>query len=198
MASRLFLIRHGETEWSRLGRHTGRTDLALTEAGEDEARRVASSLAEWKFSAVFASPLRRASATAGLAGFEPTLDDDLMEWDYGEVEGRTNAMIVDENPGWSKWHDSVPGGESAGDVGARADRFIRRTDAIEGDVACFAHGHLLAIMIARWLEMPAADGRRFPLETATVSVLAHKRDDTIIEALNRHCGPPLELPTTPR
>ena len=191
MATRLVLVRHGETEWSRAGRHTGRTDLPLTAAGEDEARRIGPTLADWDFTAVYASPLRRATDTARLAGFAATLDFDLVEWDYGDIEGRTNAAVLDEMPGWSKWYSPVPGGESIEHVGDRADRFLEALDAVDGDVLCFAHGHLLAVVIARWLELPASEGRRFPLQTGTLSVLTRKRDDTIIEALNRACGPPL-------
>lgn len=195
MATRLVLVRHGETEWSRVGRHTGRTDLALTPAGEDEAGRIGPTLEGWEFSAVFASPLQRASETARLAGFVPELDRDLVEWDYGDIEGRTNEAVLDDMPGWSKWHSPVPAGESVEDVGVRADRFLGKLDAVDGDVLCFAHGHLLAVVIARWLEMAAAEGRRFPLQTGALSVLTRKRDDNIIEALNRACGPPLEVPS---
>ncbi|MFW2382541.1 MAG: histidine phosphatase family protein, partial [Acidimicrobiales bacterium] len=129
MAIRLVLVRHGETEWSAKGRHTGRTDIPLTPSGEQEARATAATLAEWDFERIFSSPLSRALSTARLAGFEPELDDDLLEWDYGDAEGRTNAEIVAERPGWSKWAPrseggGVNGGETAGQVGERADRFI--------------------------------------------------------------------------
>ena len=127
MATRLVLVRHGETEWSRHGRHTGRTDLALTAAGEDESRRVGITLKEWTFSVALSSPLQRARDTARLAGYEVEVVDDLMEWDYGAVEGRTNDAITAEHPGWSKWFDPVPGGEQVADVAVRADRFIERT-----------------------------------------------------------------------
>jgi len=191
MSPRLVLVRHGETEWSRVGRHTGRTDVPLTPAGEDEARAIGITLHDWIFAAVFASPLRRARHTARLAGFAPTLDDDLVEWDYGAVEGRTNDAVTAQRPGWSKWFDTVPDGEQVADVAARADRFIDRTVDLPDDVLVFGHGHHLAILVARWLELAPVEGRRFPLATATVSILGHKRDDRVVHALNRPCGPPL-------
>jgi len=188
MVTRLVLVRHGETEWSVNGRHTGRTDIPLTPNGENEARAAAETLAEWDFERVFSSPLQRATRTANLAGFEPELDDRLVEWDYGDAEGRTNAEIVAEKPGWSKWTDGVGNGESAADVGERADSFVSVAGAIEGEVLIFAHGHFLSILVARWLGLPAEDGRFFPLATATVSVLGTKRTDGIIETLNHRCG----------
>ncbi|MGY9073050.1 MAG: histidine phosphatase family protein [Acidimicrobiales bacterium] len=197
MATRLVLIRHGETEWSRSERHTGRTDLPLTEAGSAEARLVTGALAKWDFAGCYSSPLVRAHETARLAGFSPELDDDLMEWDYGDAEGKSNDEIVATSQGWSKWHGTVPGGEKVGEVGARADRFIERVAgrSVEGpdagDLAVFAHGHLLSIMIARWIGMRAADGRRFPLATGSVSVLTSKRADRVLGVLNHRSGNPL-------
>jgi broad specificity phosphatase PhoE len=188
MAARLVLVRHGETEWSRAGRHTGRTDLALTPEGEQEARQVGVTLEGWTFAAAYASPLRRASDTARLAGYDVELDDDLMEWDYGEIEGRTNEEITAERPGWSKWHDDVPGGEQVDEVAVRADRFIERVADDTDDAIVFAHGHLLSMVVARWLGLAPADARRFPLETATMSVLSTKRDFSVVETLNRPCG----------
>ena len=185
---RLVLVRHGETEWSLSGRHTGRTDLPLTAKGEDEARLVPATLTSWEFAHVFSSPLLRARETARLAGFDPVFDDDLMEWDYGEVEGRRNDEITAEQPGWSKWDGLVPGGESVEDVGVRADRFIDRVSQLDGDVVAFAHGHLLSVTIARWLGLDASEGKRFPLATATVTVLGQKRSDRILETLNHSCG----------
>ncbi len=148
----------------------------------------AETLSEWDFERVFSSPLIRARTTAKLAGFDPEIDDRLVEWDYGEVEGRTNAEIVAERPGWSKWSDGVGGGETAGDVGVRADAFIGDAGHVEGEVLVFAHGHFLSIMIARWLGLDATEGRLFPLATATVTVLGTKRADGIIETLNHRCG----------
>jgi probable phosphoglycerate mutase len=196
MADRVILVRHGQTEWSKTGQHTGRTDIGLTTQGEHEARLVVPTLASWTFSQVFSSPLVRAHETARIAGFEPTLDDQLMEWDYGEIEGRRNDEIVAERPGWSKWTSEVPGGESAAEVGARADAFLDRLSLVDGNVAVFAHGHFLSITIARWLGLPAQEGRRFPLATATVSVLGRKRNDTTLETMNHRCGDQLtqEIP----
>jgi broad specificity phosphatase PhoE len=170
------------------GRHTGLTDIPLTRAGEREAALVPGTLDGWKFDAVYASPLVRASETARLAGFEPTIDRDLLEWDYGEYEGMRNDEIVDNEPGWSKWAGPIPGGEEVGDVAERADRFLGRLDDGLGDVLVFAHGHFLSIMIARWLDLDSAEGRRFPLATATVSVVSQKRSDRIIQQLNHRCG----------
>lgn len=188
MASRLVLVRHGETEWSRLGRHTGRTDLALTSKGEAEARLVTGTLESWSFAASYSSPLQRAVETARIAGFDPVLDDTLMEWDYGEIEGRRNDEIVSEVPGWSKWTGEVPGGEQVAQVGARADDFLSHAADTDGDSVVFAHGHFLSIMIARWLGLGATSGRLFPLATATVSVLGAKRGDRTLETLNHRCG----------
>jgi len=188
MAKQIVLVRHGQTEWSRDGRHTGRSDIPLTEQGESEASLVATTLAGWGFRAAFSSPLIRARETARLAGFDPVIDDDLLEWDYGEIEGRTNDAITAEQPGWSKWFDGPSGGESVDEVGARADAFFGRVEAIAGDVVVFAHGHLLSVAIARWLGLPAVEGRRFPLRTATVSVLGAKRDEHVLRIFNQVCG----------
>ncbi|MEM8705093.1 MAG: histidine phosphatase family protein [Actinomycetota bacterium] len=197
MPEQIVLVRHGQTEWSRVGRHTGRTDIGLTDQGENEARLVTGTLAEWNFDAAFSSPLLRARDTARLAGFSPTLDDDLVEWDYGAIEGRTNDEITAERPGWSKWIDGPPGGERADDVGVRADRFLERIAAVGGEVVVFAHGHFLSIAIARWLGLPASEGRRFPLRTATVSVLGAKRDDHVLTLFNHLCGHGLVDPELP-
>jgi broad specificity phosphatase PhoE len=185
--TRLVLVRHGETAWSRSGRHTGRTDVALTEAGEAEARLAGTALDGWAFDAVTSSPLQRAVATASLAGFKPQLDDDLMEWDYGEVEGHTNDTVQESRPGWSKWLDEMPAGEQVADVGDRADSFLQRIGSEAGDVVAFAHGHLLAVMIARWAGLGAAEGRRFPLATGSVTVLGWKRDDRVLVQFNHSC-----------
>lgn len=196
MTSKIVLVRHGETEWSRDGQHTGRTDIPLTELGREQACLVGPTLKGWTFSHRFSSPLQRARETAEISAVSHDpgaliLDDDLLEWDYGKYEGRTNADIVSEEPGWSKWFSDLEGGESAQDVGVRADRAIDRIDAAsdDGPVIVFAHGHFLAIMIARWLCLPAVEGRRFVLETATVSVLSMKRDDRVLRILNYGYAP---------
>lgn len=192
MATRLVVVRHGETDWSRQGRHTGLTDIELTSRGRDEARLVPASLVGWQFGAVVSSPLQRALETAHLAGYEPAHDDNLVEWDYGLVEGRTNDEIVAEQPGWSKWVDEVPGGEQVSDVGRRADAFLATLGNEARDVLVFAHGHFLSILIARWLGLGAEEGRLFPLSTASISVLADKRGDRILAQLNHQCGEHLD------
>ena len=194
MVDRIVVVRHGETEWSRVGRHTGRTDIPLTPTGEQEASLTRVSLGGWTFRRVWASPLQRATATATLAGYDPQLEPTLMEWDYGDIEGRTNDEITAERPGWSKWVDELSGGEHVSDVGARADSFLAHVtgEPIEGDALVFAHGHFLAILIARWLGLPASEGRRFPLTTGSISVLSSKRDDRVLHQLNHRCGDPLD------
>ncbi len=182
----LVLVRHGATEWSTVHKHTGRTDLPLTEDGRAEAARAGRRLAaEWKFANVFSSPLQRARTTAELAGFEaPVIDDDLMEWDYGEHDGRTTLEIRAERPGYSKWKERPPGGESVVEVGERVDRFLTRLSDVEGDTVVFAHGHLLAILIARWLRLDATNGQQFPLKTATLTVLGYRREAPVLYMFN--------------
>src|SRR3954452_23223751 len=165
----LWVVRHGETEWSREGRHTGRTDIPLTEVGRRQAEAVASVLAAHDFAPVLTSPLQRARETGRLAGFgDAVVDDDLAEWDYGDYDGRTTAEIRAERPDWSLWRDGCPGGESAAEVGARADRVVARVRASTGPVLVFAHGHLLRVLAVRWVGLPPQDGARFALEPATV------------------------------
>ena len=181
------LVRHGETEWSRDGRHTGRTDVELTEQGRRDAEALGALLAGRRFALVLMSPLSRASETCRLAGFggvaEPS--DDLLEWDYGEYDGRRTVEIRVERPGWTLWRDGVPGGESADDVGARADRVVARLRELNGDAAVFAHGHLLRVLSARWVGLEAAAGRFFALDTATLSVLGYERETAVIRSWNR-------------
>jgi len=184
---RVWLVRHGETEWARDGRHTGRTDIPLTETGRRQARDLAPRLAGHDFVLVLTSPRSRASETARLAGFDKVaVDDELQEWDYGELEGLTTQEIRARIPGWSIWTGPWPGGETARGVGARADRVIARcvAAAADGDVLLFSHGHFLRVMAARWIELPPRSGGRFALDTATVSVLAWERDTRVIETWN--------------
>ena len=192
MERQLVLVRHGETEWSRTGRHTGRTDIPLTDQGRHEASLVGPTLHGWDFAHQFSSPLIRARETSELSGLtgEVVFDENLMEWDYGIHEGRTNAEIQADEPGWSKWRQPIPDGESVAEVGARADAAIERLAAAadDGPVIVFAHGHYLAILIARWLGLPAIEGRRFVLETATASVIGVKRDDRVLRRFNQRCG----------
>lgn len=177
MPRRVVVLRHAETEWSLASRHTGRTDIPLTDAGCEAARALTGVLADRAFALVLTSPLRRATQTAELAGLEAEHDPDLMEWDYGDYEGRTTAEIRDERPGWSKWSDGVLNGERVEDVGARADRVIARVLATgdEDDVALVAHGHLLRVLAARWLEQPAAFGARLKLAPGHLGELGFER-----------------------
>jgi broad specificity phosphatase PhoE len=183
----IVLVRHGETEWSRDGRHTGRTDVPLTEPGRREAAALGDSLRAWQFELVLASPLARAAETCRLAGLGEValLADDLLEWDYGAYEGRKTKEIREEHPGWTLWRDGVPGGETAADVGARADRVVARLRDAGGDAAVFAHGHVLRVLAARWLGLEAELGRLFALETATLSVLGYERETAVIRLWNR-------------
>ena len=175
--ARLVLIRHGETEWSASGRHTSVTDVPLVEAGRRHAEGLRERLAGRDFALVLTSPRARARETAALAGYGGAIvDEDLVEFDYGEYEGRTTPDIRVERPGWSVWADGAPGGETAAQVGARADRVIERALAAEDDVAVFAHGHLLRILAARWIELPAAYGGHLALDTGSVSELGFERE----------------------
>lgn len=186
----VWLVRHGETEWARLGRHTGRTDIPLTDLGRQQASTVAAKLVGHRFALVLSSPLSRALDTARLAGYARTVttDDDLMEWDYGADEGRTTAEIRVGRPGWSIWDDGPDGGESIEAVGSRVDRVIARVRAQSGDALLFAHAHVLRILTARWIEQSPALGRAFVLSTATVSVLGWEREQPVVERWNEACG----------
>ncbi len=186
----LWLVRHGETEWSRLGRHTGRTDIPLTEAGRAQAAAVARKLSGHEFALVLSSPLARALDTARLAGFGDRVEttDDLLEWDYGADEGLTTQQIRRERPGWTVWRDGPKDGETADEVAERVDRAIERVRAAQGDVLVFAHGHVLRLLAARWLGEPPTEGRLLALSTATVSVLGWERETAVIERWNEACG----------
>jgi probable phosphoglycerate mutase len=183
---RLWLVRHGETEWARLGRHTGHTDIPLTDAGRAQARSLASRLAGLEFTAVLSSPLVRAAETARLSGFDGivTADPDLREWDYGDDEGRTAVEIRSERPGWTIWRNGVRGGEAIEAVAARADRVIARARALEGDTLAFAHGHVGRILAARWVGLPPSAGARLALTTATISILGWDRETPVISRWN--------------
>lgn len=191
----LLLLRHGETEWSRNGRHTGRTDLPLTANGEQQAAALAPVVKSRSLDLVMVSPAARARRTAdlaGLTGYE--IEPDLWEWDYGGYEGITTATIRETTPGWYLWRDGViPGdadhpGESAAQVGARADRVIARAKAAQGDVAVVAHGHFLRVFASRWLGLPPEDGRLFKLDTGTYSRLGFEHAEPVIISWNAPVG----------
>lgn len=182
----IVLARHGETEWSKDGRHTGRTDIPLTEAGRREAMLLRDALGEWSFERVVSSPLQRALETCRLAGLgdAPQTSEDLLEWDYGEYEGITTAEIRESRPDWYLWRDGCPGGEHAADVGRRIDRMIASLDAVEGDVAVFAHGHVLRVMAARWVGLGPESGALLALGTGTLSVLGYERETRVVRRWN--------------
>lgn len=194
----IFLLRHGETQWSRSGQHTGRTDLPLTEAGRAAARGLRPALSGQDFALVLCSPLLRARQTCELAGLidRARFDDDLREWDYGRYEGLTTPQIHEERPGWNVFDDGCPGGESPAEVAARTDRVIARIGrrdpqsggAIGGNVAIFAHGHLLRVLASRWLELPARFGGHLLLDTGTLCTLGHYHGQT--PALRTWNAPP--------
>jgi len=173
-----YLARHGETAWSRSGRHTGRTDVPLTADGDAEARRLGERLRPLDIARVLTSPLRRAARTCELAGFgaNAEVDADLVEWDYGDYEGLRSADIRRERPGWQLFRDGCPGGESASDVAVRADRVIARVREGADSVLVFSSGHLLRVLGARWLGLPATAGQYFLLATASLSALGYEHD----------------------
>ena len=174
----VYLARHGETAWTLSGQHTGLTDLPLTEHGERNARRLEERLRGVTFAKVFTSPLQRATRTCELAGFGALaeIDRDLLEWNYGEYEGRLTTDIHRERPDWQLFRDGCPGGESPKEVGARADRAVKRVRAIDGDVLVFSSGHFLRVFAARWLGLDAAFGRCFVLSTASLSALGYEHN----------------------
>ena len=171
---RIWLFRHGATEWSRNGRHTGTTDLPLLPEGEETARRLAPVASAHSFSLVLSSPLQRARRTAALLGLQDVMiDDDLHEWNYGEYEGVTTATIRETVPEWTIWNGRCPGGETGAQVATRCQRVIERATAASGDVALVAHGHLLRVLAATWLGLPPEDGRFFKLDTGTSVSYTH-------------------------
>ncbi len=176
----VYLARHGETAWSLTGQHTGLTDLPQTEHGERNARNLGERLRGLKFTKVFTSPLQRAARTCELAGFKAAaeIDHDLVEWNYGEYEGRRTVEILQSNPGWQLFRDGCPGGESPAQAGARADRVIHRVRAIRGDVLIFSSGHFLRVFAARWLGLEPAAGKFFLLETASLSAVGYEHNQS--------------------
>lgn len=184
MADRLFIVRHGETEWSANGKHTGVTDLPLTENGIKQAEIAADKLSEEHFELVLCSPRLRARQTAEIAGFSEAAElcDDLVEWDYGEYEGLTSPEIWERHdPNWDLWSDGCPGGESPAQIGDRVDRALEQFRQIEGDGLAIAHGHVLRVFAARWLRMEVAAGAHFKLATAAIGVLGRERKTPTID-----------------
>jgi broad specificity phosphatase PhoE len=192
-APEIVLVRHAETEWSRDGRHTGRTDIPLTEHGRMAARAPAAKLAGRRFQLVLVSPSRRARETCELCGLgeRARTREELLEWDYGEYEGLTTAQILAIRPGWSLWRDGCPGGESPADVGARADRLIAEIRALDGDVAVFSHGHMLRVLGARWIELAPSLGARLRLSTGATCVLGYEHATAALSSWNDAGGEPL-------
>jgi probable phosphoglycerate mutase len=185
-------VRHGATAWSQSQRHTGRSDLPLEAEGREQARDVGRRLAGHHFAQVLVSPLERARETCTLAGFaHATVCDDLREWDYGAYEGLTTAAIREDRPDWSLWADGPPEGETLDQVATRADRVVARARGVPGDVLVFAHAHILRVVAARWLALPAGDGSRWVLSPASVSVLGWERETPVIERWNDTGGEPV-------
>ena len=182
----VLLIRHGETEWSRSGKHTGRTDVPLAEAGIRHAELLGRRLAGRRFAAVFTSPLSRASETCRIAGLsdEAQIRDEVLEWDYGDYDGLTTPEIRESRPGWLLWRDGCPDGEESQQVGGRVDRMIGELRALDGDAALFAHGHVLRVLAARWVGLPPESGGLLALSTATLSVLGYEREVAVIRLWN--------------
>jgi broad specificity phosphatase PhoE len=180
------LVRHGETEWSRTGKHTGKTDIPLTDNGRRDAEVLRSLLAGRRFARVLTSPLSRAAETCRLAGLGDPAEkrEELLEWDYGDYEGRTTPEIREQRPDWNLWRDGCPGGERPGDVAARVDRLIAELRELDGDAALFAHGHVLRVLAARWIELGPEWGARLVLSTATLSALGWERETAAVTLWN--------------
>lgn len=189
MPSEIWLVRHGETEWSRSGQHTSRTDLTLTLEGERQAEHLKRMLVGHSFALVLSSPMKRALETCRLVGLTQGVtfetSDDLREWDYGDYEGLTTTEIQKSAPGWTIFTGSVPNGETVEQVGTRADRVISFALAAEGDVALFGHGHLLRVLAARWVGIEPSEGRLLALSTASLSVLGYERETRVIRLWNQ-------------
>jgi probable phosphoglycerate mutase len=184
-AGRIWLIRHGETEWTLSGQHTGTTDIALTDSGREQARSLATLVAGAHFALTLSSPMSRARETARLAGVsDPEITADLSELGYGEYEGRTTAEIRETNPGWSVWDDDAPGGEKLASAAARCQRVIDRVEAADGDVALFGHGHIFRILGATWIGLAPAGGKILGLSPASVSILGHEHEYRVLDLWN--------------
>jgi broad specificity phosphatase PhoE len=202
--STVYLIRHGETEWAKNGRHTGRSDIPLTDAGREQAGFLLPIFDDVKFARILSSPLQRALETAKLAGLSPSveLDEELLEWDYGDYEGLTTKQIRERVSDWSIWTHLCPNGETIGQVSQRADRVVARLRSISGNVAIFSHGHFLRILVSRWIGLPADHGSRFLLGTSTLSILGYENEVPVIKTWNgplitAACAIPWKRPSIP-
>lgn len=182
----IVLVRHGETEWSKNGRHTSFTDIPLTLEGERQAAALKSELSEWDFKLVLCSPRKRAQRTCALAGFQDQAEttEDLSEWNYGEYEGITTSEIRTRDPHWTVFTSITPGGETPDQVAERCDRVIARLKALQDDTLLFAHSHVLRVLIARWLELPPIDGRHFVIQTGVLNILGYEHESTVLISLN--------------
>ena len=182
----IVLVRHGETEWSKNGRHTSFSDIPLTLEGERQADSLKSKLSDWDFKLVLCSPRKRAQRTCELAGLldRAEITDDLTEWNYGDYEGITTGEIREKNPKWTVFTSPTPNGETPEDVAERCDRVIKRAKNIQDDVILFAHSHVLRVLIARWLELPPFEGRHFVLQTGTLNILSYEHESTVLISLN--------------
>jgi len=187
----VYVIRHGETEWSLSGQHTGVTDIPLTENGRDLAKLLHPVLSKESFALVLTSPLQRAKETCKLSGLgdQADVDSNLTEWNYGEYEGLTPAQIHQKTPGWLLFTDGAPGGETPEQVGERADHVITRVRAVKGNVALFAHGHIFRVLVARWIDLPATAGRKFLLDTGTLNILSYYRGLPAVKTWNAPLTP---------
>jgi broad specificity phosphatase PhoE len=195
----LYFVRHGGTEWSLSGQHTGRTDIPLTPRGENEARALRPLLSTLTFSRVFTSPRIRARRTAELVGLEPNaeIEPDLAEWDYGEYEGLHTADIRKERPGWSVFRDGCPGGEMLAQVSDRADRLLARLRLLRGNVALFSHGQFGRVLAARWIGLPAVNGLHFALDSASLGILGHELRHPTVPVIALWNARPVEAPVMP-
>jgi broad specificity phosphatase PhoE len=182
----IVLVRHGETEWSKNGKHTSYSDIPLTLESERQAAALKGELSEWDFKLVMCSPRARAKRTCELSGFldRAEITDDLTEWNYGEYEGITTKEIRQKDPKWTVFTSSTPGGETPDQVAERCDRVIARAKSINDDVVLFAHSHVLRVLIARWLELPPVEGRHFVLQTGTLNILSYEHESTVLISLN--------------
>ncbi|WP_432800410.1 histidine phosphatase family protein [Poriferisphaera sp. WC338] len=186
-SQRVYLVRHGQTEWSLSGKHTGKSDIPLTDAGRKNAAKLHPVLAHLNFEMVLCSPLSRARETAKLAGFEEAITEpNLIEWDYGEYDGVTTAEIRKTIPGWTVFTHACPDGETTDQVGHRVDQVIEKVRHCRGDAILFAHGHVLRVLCSRWLNLPPTDGKHFVLGTASLNVLGYEHETPVIQIWNEH------------